>query len=165
MSEIGVIPMPGNFRSIEAFRKGRPRHEKLDPFRRRHPRMDLGKRAKIFAPFDALRGFSAAVIAKNEIYEYRRELSDEERDELNRTLTLLRQRTAGGRAARETRIPVAVTYFVPCADSNHEACGSRGQYQTVSGIFRGADPVRSRTLTIDEQRIAFEDILRIRICP
>ena len=34
-----------------------------DSFRLRHPSMDPGKRAKIFAPFDALAGFSDALAA------------------------------------------------------------------------------------------------------
>ncbi len=36
----------------------RPVHEG-DDFAIRHPKMPLDKRAKIFQPFDALRGFSA----------------------------------------------------------------------------------------------------------
>ena len=51
------------FRYQQAFDRGRPRHRDGDAFSQRHPAMDLGRRAKIFAPFDALRGFSAAIIA------------------------------------------------------------------------------------------------------
>ena len=61
MSGIGNIPVPADFRYRETFLKGRPRHEKTDPFRIRHPVMDIGRRAKIFAPFDALRGFRGAL--------------------------------------------------------------------------------------------------------
>ena len=161
MSDIGVIPMPSNFRYIETFRKGRPRHEKLDPFWRRHPNMDLGKRAKIFAPFDALRGFSAAIIAKNEIYEYRRELSEEERDEINQTLSLLQQLTANGRLARENQVQVTVTYFVPCADRNNEAYGYRGQYERISGTVWKVDPLITRTIQIDDRYIPIENVLQI----
>ncbi len=32
-----------------------------DPMPGKHPRMDIGHRAKIFAPFDALDGFSALI--------------------------------------------------------------------------------------------------------
>ncbi len=39
---------------------GRPEHDG-DAFSLRHPRMDRAKRAKIFQPFDALRGFSAEI--------------------------------------------------------------------------------------------------------
>lgn len=57
-------PLPQNFRYREAYLQGRPQHQKADPFRVRHPLMDIGRRAKIFAPFDALRGFSAALLAQ-----------------------------------------------------------------------------------------------------
>ena len=54
MSSIGVMSMPVDFRYREVFLKGRPRHDRYDPFRIRHPSMDRGHRAKIFSPFDAL---------------------------------------------------------------------------------------------------------------
>ena len=44
-------------------RRGRPRHGAGDEFRLRHPAMDVGHRAKIFAPFDALAGFRDAIAA------------------------------------------------------------------------------------------------------
>ena len=62
MAGIGNVPLPEDFKYRDVLLKGRPRHEKTDPFRIRHPVMDTGKRAKIFAPFDALRGFSAVLL-------------------------------------------------------------------------------------------------------
>ena len=53
--------MPAGFRYRDVFLKGRPQHDRFDSFRIRHPQMDVGKRAKIFAPFDALEGFSDAL--------------------------------------------------------------------------------------------------------
>ena len=64
MARIGELSMPEDFPYRDVFLEGRPRHEKTDPFRIRHPQMDVGKRAKIFAPFDALRGFSDALADK-----------------------------------------------------------------------------------------------------
>lgn len=64
MIKLGSAPMPADFAYRDVFLKGRPQHQKTDPFGIRHPCMDLGKRAKIFAPFDALRGFSAAIMAE-----------------------------------------------------------------------------------------------------
>ncbi len=61
---IGDMPMPPGFRYREIFFKGKPRHTKMDAFYIRHPHMDLGKRAKLFAPFDALRGFSTALLTE-----------------------------------------------------------------------------------------------------
>ncbi|MBQ9060404.1 MAG: SOS response-associated peptidase family protein [Firmicutes bacterium] len=56
--------IPEGFPYRQILLLGRPRHEPWDRFSARHPRMDPGHRAKIFAPFDALRGFDLALTAK-----------------------------------------------------------------------------------------------------
>lgn len=63
MAAIGVMEMPPDFKYLDVYQKGKPTHDRYDRFSIRHPRMDPGKRAKIFAPFDALRGFSEAISA------------------------------------------------------------------------------------------------------
>ena len=65
VAAIGVMPMPEDFKYAGVFRKGKPQHDFYDTFRIRHPKMAAGKRAKIFAPFDALTGFSEAICAKD----------------------------------------------------------------------------------------------------
>ena len=47
-----------SFRYREVYEKGKPVHEKNDSFSVKHPPMELSRRAKIFSPFDALKGFS-----------------------------------------------------------------------------------------------------------
>ncbi len=46
-----------SFRYRTVLEKGKPVHDKNDSFRIKHPPMDLSRRAKIFSPFDALKGF------------------------------------------------------------------------------------------------------------
>jgi len=58
------FPVPPDFRYRSVLERGRPAHAGDDPFLRRHPAMDRGRRAKIFAPFDALKGFREAVAAR-----------------------------------------------------------------------------------------------------
>ena len=58
---IGYMPMPADFRYRSVFLHGRPKHEKYDDFWRCHPPMNIVHRAKIFAPFDALAGFSECI--------------------------------------------------------------------------------------------------------
>ena len=48
---------PSSFRYRKVLEKGKPVHDKYDSFSLRHPAMDLSRRAKIFSPFDALKGF------------------------------------------------------------------------------------------------------------
>ncbi len=45
------------FRYKDVLDRGKPTHEKDDTFSIKHPPMELSKRAKIFSPFDALKGF------------------------------------------------------------------------------------------------------------
>ena len=63
--EPGYMPMPAAFVYRSVFLHGRPRHRKYDAFWIKHPPMDPGRRAKIFAPFDALRGFTDLIREKD----------------------------------------------------------------------------------------------------
>lgn len=62
---IGTVYFPQNFKYIEVVKRGKNTHAKHDSFYLKHPPMELSKRAKIFAPFDALKGFSEAIEEKN----------------------------------------------------------------------------------------------------
>ncbi len=161
MSDPGKIPP--DFKYKEVLKRGKPRHTGSDPFRIRHPNMEVGKRAKIFAPYDALKGFSSAVAAKNVLYENRRELNEQEQAELDCALRELRRLTANGRLARKNNVKITVNYYVPCTDANHEAYGIRGQYITLAGVCRNVDPDVTRTVLVGEKRIPIGDIYRIRL--
>ncbi len=53
-----------NFKYRSVYEKGKPAHGKNDDFYIKHPPMDRAKRAKIFSPFDALKGFGEAIASK-----------------------------------------------------------------------------------------------------
>lgn len=59
--QLGYMIMPPDFPYRTAFLQGRPRHEGASDFSRKHPRMDCSRRAKLFMPFDALKGFNDAI--------------------------------------------------------------------------------------------------------
>ena len=158
---IGDIPMPAGFRYREILLKGKPKQDKTAAFRIRHPSMDVGRRAKIFAPFDALRGFNEAVASKDVLYEHKRELNEEDQAELNRRLNILHGLTYNSRMARENHVKVTVTYYVPCGDRENEAYGYRGQYEQMTGICRNVDAEVTHTIRIDDTRIGFADIRSI----
>ena len=101
---IGYMPMPAGFPLKDLFLKGRPAHKKYDDFWQKHPPMKPGRRAKIFAPFDALAGFDDAAL------------------------------TRSGKEARKNRPSAAVTFFVPCVDKNSFAYGQEGTYNTITGF-------------------------------
>ena len=89
MNTIGDMPMPEDFRYRKIVNRGKPQHRKFDDFWMRHPTMDIGHRAKIFSPYDALKGFSDAVASKEVVYVDRIELNSEDEQELNERLGLL----------------------------------------------------------------------------
>ena len=159
-SGIGDIPMPPGFRYRDILLRGKPCHDPTDSFRLRHPSMDPAKRAKIFAPFDALKGFQEAVSSKDVLYEEKRELNKEDRDRLNRQLILLRQLTSGARSGR-TPVRISVLYYVPCRDLNSDSFGIRGQHRTITGICRKVDFDLTHSLFVGDAQIPLDDICSI----
>lgn len=149
-------PIPDQFPYLSVLLEGRPRHQ-TDDFSRRHPPMDRGKRAKLFAPFDALDGYSESIAGKDAAYTDRLCPDERDREEINRRLTILRGLTFNSRLARANRVRVAVTRYVPCTDEESFACGVRGRYETVVGTVRRVDPERG-VLLVDASAIPFEDI-------
>ena len=111
------------------------------------PRMPRQNRAKIFAPYDALKGFEETVHAKDRIFVYRAELSEEVQEQLDLRLRRLR---------RNDR--VTVTWFRLCPESGDPALG---EYETASGAVTGIDPVR-RCLLLGRRVIRIADITEIR---
>ncbi len=123
--------------------------------------MDYGKGTKIFSLFDALKGFSEAIAAKKVLYKFKRELSYYEKEELNRKLTILHDLTYNSRIARQNKVRITVTYYVPCTDKDNFSYGYMGQYTSLTGIVRNVDTVLSHSIMIDNQEISFSDILDI----
>lgn len=157
----GDVIFPQNFKYIEVIRKGKPLHEKNDNFYLRHPPMELSKRAKIFAPFDALKGFNDAVASKEILYEERKELNDEDKRELDIKVNILYNLTLNSKIAKKNNIKAEITYFKPCNDINNEAYMLKGKYETVKGIIQKVDTVIHKTIRIDNIEIAISDIIKI----
>ena len=155
---IGYMPMPDHFKYKSVFLHGKTQHGPEDPFRIRHPLMPCSRRAKLFSPFDALRGFDAAIWSKEILYEDWKQLDESEQEILDRKLALLHKLTYNSRVARKNKPTVTVTYFSPCTDSSSFSYGRQGQYISVTGIVRNVDAKLSRTITLDDQVIALSDI-------
>ena len=157
---VGYMPMPAGFAFKSLLERGKPRHDRYDPFRVRHPQMPCSRRAKIFAPFDALAGFDDAIASKQVRYEPRRCLTDDERSRLDRKLQKISRLTYTGKPSQGKRYrpAVSVTYFVLCPDKNHFAYGTDGTYNTITGILQGIDPY---AITLDGQSIPLEDVADI----
>jgi len=158
---IGYLPMPADFPHRDLFYAGRPVHQKFDEFWCRHPNMDLSQRAKIFAPFDALRGFSDAVGSKEVIYETKREIDQQQSSKLEHQFFALAALTANRMLAKKNNITVSVEYYIPCTDRNHAAYGSKGRYvELIDHVWKVDFP--KRLLYIGSCAISLDDIYCIR---
>ena len=152
---------PPHFKYKEALDKGKPSHGKFDAFSIRHPAMPLEKRAKIFSPFDALKGFHEAIAAKEDVYVERKELTEEDARRLDFALHALHHMACNGRTARENRVEATVTYFVPCPTAYSDR-SQRGTYETVTGIVLGVDADYARLLILDCMEIRISNIIDIK---
>ena len=161
LPKIGVIHAPQDFKYEEVLEEGKPDHEG-DFFAARHPHMPYGRRAKIFAPFAALKGFEEEVGSKTVRYEMRHQLDAEELNDLNEKLQELQKRITARRRNGENRITAEVDYFVLCEDKHHEAYHRRGCYETVRDTVLKVD-VHMQRLSIGSLRIPFADIRQIRL--
>ena len=158
---LGFMKMPADFRYRHVLEKGKPRHDKYSRFRIRHPEMPCSRRAKIFAPFDALKGFNEAISSKNINYTDRPVLSAYRKNLLNRKLSELQKTILLRRTAGKTGIDVSVTYFELCTDRENAAYGIRGLIKTVTGCCRRIDAEVSRCIELDGLTISFEDLLDV----
>ncbi len=152
--------VPLDFPYLNTLLLGRPRHT-MDDFSFRHPQMDQGKRAKVFAPFDALDGYGESISEKNTVYTDKIIPDETEKEELYRRLTVLHNLTCNTRMAKANRVIVTVKYYVPCTDEHSFACGIRGQYMTETGVVWRVDLEADKTITVNRKSIAFDDILSI----
>ncbi len=122
-----------------------PRPEDPEIFRK-HPRMPVSERAKIFSPFAALRGYDEQLSAEDEklLRQVRIDFSEEEAAKLS------------GKLAEITKgMEVTVTYFLP------EQPGSDyGSYTRLHGRVAFVDPA-CQVLRIDDTVIAFKDLAAI----
>ena len=102
--------------SYDIRRKG-PRCQKRKGLSQKElAQMDVTHRAKIFAPFAALAGYENCIAAQQVGYTGRRYLSEEEREKLDRKLTVLHNLTYNGKKARINRPLVTVTWWASCED-------------------------------------------------
>jgi len=146
-----------------ALSRGRPKHGRCDDFSLKHPKMLLSQRAKIFSPFAALKGFEEAIDEKIQVYAEKRELNDEEQEALEAALLRLHELTKNLRMAKENRVTATVTWFVPCADENHEAYGRGGTYERYTGTVWKVDPILTKSLLIGDRTIEFSELAEIVI--
>lgn len=108
-------------------------------------RMPRQERAAQFASFAALKGYEDEIAETARLTDNRAELTDDEKDELDKRLTLLRD-------SLHQRPEISVTYFIP----DHTKSG--GCYNTVTGEVRWIDDEEMSVVFTDGRRIRLADI-------
>ena len=96
-------------------------------------------RAKLFIPFDALKGFHEALKEKERILVSKKDLSQEEIEEISKTLQLIKKRDV-----------VNAIYF------------DKNEYVEIIGMVSNIDFVY-KTLKIIKTEIKFDDLLSIKV--
>lgn len=117
----------------------------------KHPRMKVEDRAKIFAPFAALKGYEEAIAAKQKIVVARIELSEEAKEYLDIRLGRIEQLLIKG-----LHPIITVIYF----QNDKLRSEDKGEYIRFTGMVAKFDQ-SSRILQIVEKRLRLEDIYRI----
>lgn len=114
------------------------------------PKMDLSNRAKIFAPFDALRGFNFAVMATEaeKALLPKVELSEDSQQEMNQKLSQL-----------HTGETVTVCYF---ARERQVGDLELGYYHSMTGKVQGIDEY-SGALILADYFIPIADIRDLQV--
>jgi len=123
----------------------------IDQVKVKHPKMSIGDRAKIFAPFAALKGYEEAIAAKQKIVVPRIELSEEAKDYLDMQLGKI------DGMLKEGKHPIiTVVYFQKDRLSNKDG----GEYIQFTGMLAKFDRT-SHVIQIVEKRLRLEDICSI----
>ncbi len=100
-----------------------------------HPQMPMHDRAAQFAPFAALTGYDDSIAEAGRLTTERRELSEQEQNELNRRFDFLINRLKGSSE-------VDIVHFVP------DVRKPGGEYQTTTGSIKNIS-LPERIITLD----------------
>ncbi len=119
----------------------------------KHPKMRVEDRAKIFAPFAALKGYEDAILAKQRIIVPRIELSEEAKEYLDQQLSQIERLLLG-----EKHPIITVVYF----QMDKSSIPDGGEYIQFTGMVAKID-FTSRILQIVEKRLRLEDIYGIEV--
>ena len=119
----------------------RPQYHDLPP-------MPIHDRAAQFSPFAALVGYDAAVEETARLTDSRREMEEDEINELNRQLSELTERL-------HERPKIRVTYFI--RDSKKDG----GRYASKAGNARTIDQAQNRIVFTDGESVPVKDMYSV----
>ena len=104
-------------------------------------KMSVSERAKIFAPFDALKGFREMLKEEERVKEVKKELSQDMIDDLDNVLNSLK-----------LGMMIELIFY----DAKEEV------YKSLIGVFTKIDTVYKK-LVVVKTRISIDDILSVKV--
>ena len=111
----------------------------------KHPHMSMTDRSAQFSPFAALTGYGAVITETGRLTEERIELTEEQKDEIDRKLNEL----------IELGKPALITFFEP------DEWKAGGHYVSASGRLKKVDPLEGILVLDGGDRIPIRDILSV----
>lgn len=136
----------------------------------KHPRMSNADRAKIFAPFAALKGYEEALALKEHIVVPKVELSDDAKENLDRQLQILIKELEQNQHPVITLVYFEATGSTPTGNTKFETVADTslaGNQETVGNYIQFTGKVvkiteSSRLLQIVDRKIPLDNIRSIR---
>lgn len=165
MRNIGKMAMPAGFKYRNVYLKGKPQHQGWDDFTIKHPPMPASRWAKIFAPFDALKGFDEAIEEQEELFVRKPELSGFQKEQLDEKIGILHRMTRNGKLARENKVTASVEYFEASAtdrqlDGQGDGCETLGKIKKIDGQVWKVD-ITFHSIQIADSVIDLADVIDI----
>ncbi len=114
-----------------------------------HPHMSLADRAAQFSPFAALTGYEEAIKEAGRIVDEKSELSEEEKEEINRKLNYLNEH-------KKENIQITITYFLKDMKKNG------GSYRQITSNLKRLDEIEKTILLADNTILRIDDIRKIQ---
>lgn len=124
----------------------------LDRPKSKHIPMDITDRAKIFAPFAALRGYEDVIDENRKTLIHRVELTEDEKCEINRKLMLLKEKLDSGMS-----VQIAVTYYSRDDKISEREGEDMGYRVLCEGVLYHIDE-SAETVTVGDCIIRFDEI-------
>ena len=119
---------------------------------KKHPRMTIEARSAQFAPFSALTGYEDLIEETSRINEEKKELSEDEKDELDRKIIEISKRLDLGE-----NISLSVTYF------KEDLKKTGGKYINYTGKLKKINKYKHEIIFEDCNRIDVNKICNIII--
>ena len=114
-----------------------------------HPHMSLADRAAQFSPFAALTGYEDAIKEAGRIVDEKIELSEEEKEEINRKLNYLNEH-------KKENTQITITYFLKDMKKNG------GSYRQITSNLKRLDEIEKTILLADNTILRIDDIRKIQ---